>query len=65
MQQRIDILDINERRVPWSFEGSMPQGRRMPGQGSRSGWLGWGNTLREAGLGKWNGGFWRENQERR
>jgi hypothetical protein len=27
------------RRAPWSFEGSMPQYRGMPGSGSRSGWV--------------------------
>ena len=31
---------INGRRDPWSCEGSMPQYRRMPGPGSRSGWVG-------------------------
>ena len=30
----------NRRRGPWSYEGSMPQYRRMPGPGSRSGWVG-------------------------
>ncbi|KRY62484.1 hypothetical protein T4D_1741, partial [Trichinella pseudospiralis] len=30
------LWDINERRGPWSCEGSMPQCRGMPGQGSRS-----------------------------
>jgi hypothetical protein len=28
------------RRGPWSSEGSMPQFREMPGQGSRNGWVG-------------------------
>jgi hypothetical protein len=30
------MLDINERRGPWSCEGSMPQCRGMPVQGSGS-----------------------------
>ena len=33
------LWDINERRGPWPCEGSMPQCRGMPGQGSRSGWV--------------------------
>jgi hypothetical protein len=33
------LWDINERRGPWSCEGSVPQYRGIPGQGSRSGWL--------------------------
>jgi hypothetical protein len=36
------------RRGPWSYEGSMPQCRGMPGQGGGSGS---GNTLIEAGEG--------------
>jgi hypothetical protein len=31
---------INGRRGQWSWEGSMPQYRGMPGPGSRSGWAG-------------------------
>jgi hypothetical protein len=32
---------INGRRDPgWSCEGSMPQGKGMPGPGSRNGWVG-------------------------
>ena len=31
------LLDINERRDPWSCETWMPQCRGMPGQGSGSG----------------------------
>jgi hypothetical protein len=34
------LLDINVRSGPWSCEGSMPQCSRIPGQGSRSGWVG-------------------------
>ena len=34
------LWDISERRGPWPCEGSMPQCREMPGQGSRSGWDG-------------------------
>jgi hypothetical protein len=34
------LSDINERRGPWFCEGSMPQYRGTPGQGSRSGWVG-------------------------
>ena len=30
------LLVINERRGPWSCEGSMPQCRRMPGQGGEN-----------------------------
>jgi hypothetical protein len=33
-------LDISGRRGPWSYEGSMPQYRGMPGPGSGSGWVG-------------------------
>ena len=33
------LWDINERRGPWSHEGSMPQCRGMPGQGSGRGWV--------------------------
>ena len=33
------LRDINERRGPWSYEGSMSQCRGMPGQGSKSGWV--------------------------
>jgi hypothetical protein len=48
------LLDKNGRRVPWSWEGLMPQFRGMPGLGGRSGWVrgGWGITLKEAGRGK-------------
>jgi hypothetical protein len=45
------LLDINGRRGSWSYEGSMPQCRGMPGQGSRSGWVG------EQWEGGWNRGF--------
>ena len=45
------LLDINERRGPWSCEGLILQCRGMPGQGSRSGWVG------EQGEGGWEGGF--------
>jgi hypothetical protein len=34
------IVNINDRRGPWSCEGSMPQYRGMPGEGSRCGWVG-------------------------
>ena len=34
------LLDINRRRGFWSYEGMMPYCRGMPGQGSRSGWVG-------------------------
>jgi hypothetical protein len=34
------LSDINGKRDPWSCEGSMSQCRGMPGQGSRSGWVG-------------------------
>jgi hypothetical protein len=45
------LLDISGRRGPWSSEGSMLQGREMPGQGSRSGWVG------EQWEGGWERGF--------
>jgi hypothetical protein len=31
---------INWRRGPWFCEGYMPQYRRLPGLGHRSGWVG-------------------------
>jgi hypothetical protein len=34
------FLGIIGRRGSWSCENSMPQFRGMPGQGSRSGWVG-------------------------
>jgi hypothetical protein len=34
------LLVIIGRRSPWSYEGSMPQCKGMPGPGSRSGWVG-------------------------
>jgi hypothetical protein len=34
------LLDINGRRGPWSWEGSMPQCSRIPRQGSGNGWVG-------------------------
>jgi hypothetical protein len=34
------LVVINDRRGPWSCEASMPQYRRMPGSGNRSGWVG-------------------------
>jgi hypothetical protein len=46
------LWDINERRGSRSCDGSMPQCRGMPGQGSRSGWvragggrMGWGGEF--------------------
>jgi hypothetical protein len=44
-------LNINGRRDPWAWEGLMPQCRRMPGQGSVSGWV------CEQGEGEWDRGF--------
>ena len=44
-------MDISERRGPWSCKGSLPQGRRMPGQGSESQWVS------EQGEGGWDRGF--------
>ena len=38
--------------------GSMPQYRRMPGPGSRNGWVGDQGEERESGA------FWRGNQKR-
>ena len=53
------LLDISGKRVPWHCEGLMSQCRGMPGQGSRSGWVG------EHGEGGgWIEGFQRGNQER-
>jgi hypothetical protein len=52
------LLDMNGRRGPWSYEGSMSQCRGMPGQGSRSGWVdeqgegGWDRRFLEGKLGK-------------
>jgi hypothetical protein len=34
------LLGINEKRGPWSCEGSMPQCRGMLGQGGWSVWVG-------------------------
>ena len=34
------LLDINQRRASWSYEGMMPYCRGMPGQVSESGWVG-------------------------
>jgi hypothetical protein len=54
----MDLSDINGRRGPWSCEGSMPQYRGMPGQGSRSGWMtdqgeeGWDREFSEGKPGK-------------
>jgi hypothetical protein len=31
---------INGRRGPWYCEGSMPQGRGIPGSGNRRRWVG-------------------------
>jgi hypothetical protein len=50
MYQRMALWDINERRGPWFYEGLMPQCRGVPGQGSRSGWVG------EQGEKRWNEG---------
>ena len=36
---------------PWSYEGSMPQCRGIPGSGNRCGWVG------EQGDGGWDRGF--------
>jgi hypothetical protein len=44
-------FNISESRGPWSSDGSMPQGKGKPGQGSRSGWVS------EYGEGKWGRGF--------
>ena len=52
------LWDINERRGPWSHEGSMPQCRGMPGPGSRSGWVD------EQGKEGWDRDFLRGNEER-
>ena len=41
------LLEISGRRGPWSCDVSMLQCRRMPGQGSRGGWVG---EQREGGL---------------
>jgi hypothetical protein len=52
------LIGINGRRVPWSWEGSMPQCKEMPGQGVRSGLVGqWWSTLIEAGGREWDRGF--------
>ena len=41
MQQRISLSGINERRVPWLCEGSVPQCRKMSGQGNWKGVCRW------------------------
>jgi hypothetical protein len=51
-------LYINERRGPWSCEGSIFQCRGIPGQGSRSEWVG------EQGERGWDRGFQRGNEGR-
>jgi hypothetical protein len=56
MQQRMALLEINERRGPWSYGGSMPQCRGMSGQGNRSGWV-----TEQRTRGKEIGGFQRGN----
>jgi hypothetical protein len=55
----MDFWDINERRSPWSCEGSMPQSREIPGEGSGSVQF---SGQREGGLGR--GIFLRRNEER-
>jgi hypothetical protein len=63
MYQRMDLLDINGRRGPWSFEGSMPQCRGMPQWGRQ--WVGsWGNTITEAGEEGMGYGVYGRNRER-
>jgi hypothetical protein len=53
------LLNINERRSPWSCEVSMPQWRVMPGEGSRYGWVSelrrvrWDREFLERKQGKW------------
>jgi hypothetical protein len=53
------FLDINGRRVPRFCEGTMPQCRGIPSQGSRSGWVsehgvgGWDEWFMEGKTGKW------------
>jgi hypothetical protein len=42
---------VSGRRGPWSWEGSMPQSREMPGQESGSGQVG------EQGEEGWDRGF--------
>jgi hypothetical protein len=34
-----DLVSHQWRRGPWSYEGSMPSYRGIPGPGSRSGWV--------------------------
>ena len=53
------LVVINGRRGPWSYEGSMPQYRGMPGPGSRSGWVG------KQGSGEGNRGFLEGNLGKR
>jgi hypothetical protein len=52
------LRDINERRGPWLCESAMSQCGGMPGQGSRSGWVG----KQREGYGI--GGFQRGSEER-
>jgi hypothetical protein len=44
MQQRMAFSCTNRSRGPWSCEGLVPQCTWMPGQGGRSGYVGWGAT---------------------
>jgi hypothetical protein len=52
------LWDINGRRDPWSFEGSVSKYRGMLGSGSRSGWVGdqgevgWDRSFSEGKRGK-------------
>jgi hypothetical protein len=46
---------VNGRRGSWSYEGSMPQYRGMPGPGRGNGWV------EEQGEGEGIGDFWRGN----
>jgi hypothetical protein len=60
MYQRMALSDISGRRAHWSCEGSMTQYMGVPGQGSRSGWVGeQGETEGEGGE-----GFRRGNKKR-
>ena len=58
MCQKQALLDLNERRGPWSFEGLMHQCRVGPGQGRRNGEVGvhgngeWDRGVPEGKLGK-------------
>jgi hypothetical protein len=55
MWQRMALLDICGKRVPWVWVCSMPQCRGMPGWKDRSGWVGGGGPSQRQGEGDGRG----------